>query len=93
MDKNIDIDTIKYNAKTYIFLCPICGKTLPFFKKQYAHFLSQGKYSVKQYGKEIINHPGNGVYVCSLECNNKIQIDKNPGEIKKHLNNLNWRNE
>jgi hypothetical protein len=64
--------------------CPVCGK--PMYMKQKAHILGQGERSRKLWGNEIIDYPLNSFDVCSLECNNAIQLNpgSRPEECRKH---------
>jgi hypothetical protein len=61
-------------------ICPICGSKLPWNprtrgKGQWAHFLCDTKPHLKRYGKEIIGSNYNGLKVCSLKCNNSVQLN------------------
>lgn len=90
MNKNIDIEAVKQQGRlnkhriemNLPVRCPVCQKQLD-HKAQYAHLISQGKQMTKKYGKEIINHHFNGMYVCSLECNNMVQLNGN--ELQKEI--------
>ena len=61
-------------------LCPVCGGPLPLNPRnyrngQFAHFLSRRKAHYRRYGKEIIDSIYNGVIVCSLRCNNAVELN------------------
>lgn len=61
-------------------LCPVCGGPLEYNLRtgrpgQWAHLLSASKLNYKKYGAPIIDSPHNGKLVCSLACNNAIQVN------------------
>ena len=66
------------------FRCPVCGVVMT--RPQRAHFLGQGKRSRKMWGNAIIDHPLNSIMVCSLKCNNAIQLNPGarPEECRQH---------
>lgn len=55
--------------------CRVCGAPVTTTTAQLAHRIPQSKAMIKKYGKEIIHHPGNLLTTCSLECNNKVQVN------------------
>jgi len=66
--------------KEYVFnrdgwRCRVCNRPVNFATAQLAHRIPQSKAMIKKYGKEIIHHPGNLLTTCSLECNNKVQVN------------------
>lgn len=72
--------------------CPVCGVVLDPTRTQvqYAHYMSQGKQSRAKHGDKYIDHKYNGCYVCDLECNNSVQIDRQPeliNELKLDIDN------
>jgi len=100
MNKNIDIRDVwqkgrlnKHRIEMGITCyCPACGVVLDQNKTQvqYAHYMSQGKQSRKKHGDKYIDHIFNGCYVCSLKCNNDVQIDRQPElilELKLDIDN------
>ncbi len=62
--------------------CPVCGNQLTNNNAQYSHHISQGKGGRKAHTDYIVDHKLNGCYTCSLECNGKVAIDKQPEVIK-----------
>jgi len=90
MNHNIDIEYIMQVGRKnkhklemgFITCCPVCDTVLTNSNAQYAHYMSQGKQSRKKNSDRIIDHTFNGAYVCSLKCNNDIQIDRQPELIK-----------
>lgn len=55
--------------------CRVCNKPVNPFVAQLGHRIPQSKAMIKKYGKEIIHHPVNLLTTCSLECNNKVQVN------------------
>ena len=57
------------------YTCQNCGESIyRFGTQQIAHRIGQGKANVKRYGKEVIHHPLNMASVCSLRCNDAMNI-------------------
>lgn len=57
------------------YTCQHCGESIyRFGTQQIAHRIGQGKANVKRYGKEVIHHPLNMASVCSLACNDAMNI-------------------
>lgn len=79
-------------------VCAICGKPLNSGQPQYAHKIANTKANRTKYGSFYIDHTLNGGYVCSLECNQAMNIGMNKGkclllmadilmyEMRKHEN-------
>jgi hypothetical protein len=69
--------------------CPVCGE--PMVYPQLAHLVGQGKGNTKKYGKAFIHSEMNTMMVCSLECNNSVQL--NPATHPVEVENLykRWR--
>ena len=58
-------------------ICPICKK--PMQAGQYAHKIANKDMWRKKYGSFIIDHTLNGEYVCSLSCNNSVDVGSSYG--------------
>lgn len=58
-------------------ICQICGK--PFRAGQYAHKIANKEMWRKKYGTFIIDHTLNGEYVCSLSCNQSVDVGSSYG--------------
>lgn len=57
------------------YTCKACGESIyRFGNPQLAHRISQSVMNVKRYGKEVIHHPLNMASVCSLRCNDAMNI-------------------
>ena len=57
------------------YTCQTCGESIyRFGSQQLAHRISQSVMNVKRYGKEVIHHPLNMASVCSLRCNDAMNI-------------------
>jgi len=77
--------------------CPVCGGDLEHFidpisekvswihPTQKAHFLSNDKPNKRKYGKIVVENNLNHTLVCSLKCNNVVQIRNNPVQEQKIL--------
>ena len=61
--------------------CAVCGKDLNGTAKQYAHKIANTKANRSKYGSFIIDSPLNGAYVCSLGCNQTMNIAQNKGAV------------
>lgn len=57
--------------------CAICFQTLG-SQRQFAHKIANTKSNREKYGAFFIDHFLNGGYVCSLKCNDKMNIGNNP---------------
>ena len=58
-------------------VCQVCGK--PFRAGQYAHKIGNREIYRKKYGTWIIDHTLNGEYVCSLSCNQSVDVGSSYG--------------
>lgn len=69
--------------------CQVCGRYIASgLQPQLAHLIPNTQMMIKRYGREIIDHPLNVVLVCSLECNNAVQLTNNPvacGKLWDHI--------
>ena len=57
--------------------CHICGKV--FQNGQYGHKIANKEMWRKKYGTFIIDHTLNGDYVCSLSCNQSVDVGSSYG--------------
>lgn len=62
-------------------VCAICGKPLNEGQPQYAHKIANTKPNRAKYGSFVMDHPMNGLYVCSLGCNQLVNIGFNKGAV------------
>lgn len=62
-------------------VCAVCGKSLYNTHGQFAHAIGNTVVNRKKYGTFFIDSAFNGAYVCSLECNKKIDVGKSPEKI------------
>lgn len=62
--------------------CFVCGKPLSMGQGQYAHRIPNKEIYRKKYGSFFIDHTKNGEYVCSLACNQSVDVGSSFG---KHL--------
>lgn len=60
-------------------ICPVCGKPLISGQMQYAHAIGQREIYRKKYGSFIIDHTLNGKMVCSLACNQSVDVGSSYG--------------
>jgi hypothetical protein len=58
-------------------VCQVCG--MPFKSGQYAHKIANKEMWRKKYGAWIIDHTLNGEYVCSLSCNQSVDVGSSYG--------------
>jgi hypothetical protein len=58
-------------------LCPVCHKVM--ISGQYAHKIPQKEMYIKKYGKWVIDHTLNGEMVCSLACNQSVDVGSSYG--------------
>ena len=58
-------------------VCQVCRK--PFRAGQYAHKIANKEMWRKKYGTFIIDHTLNGEYVCSLSCNQSVDVGSSYG--------------
>ena len=59
--------------------CVVCGKPLAGNQMQYAHKIPQKDMYIKKYGTWVIDHALNGELVCSLACNQSIDVGSSYG--------------
>lgn len=64
-------------------MCAVCGKPLTSIdsQPQYAHRLGNTETNRKLYGSFFIDSTFNGEYVCSLACNQKLDVGKTPRKV------------
>ena len=60
-------------------VCYICGKPLKDGQMQYAHRIPQKEMYIKKYGSWVIDHTLNGELVCSLSCNQSVDVGSSYG--------------
>ena len=60
-------------------VCFVCGKPLSEGQIQYAHRIPQKEMYIKKYGTWVIDHTLNGELVCSLDCNNSLDVSSSYG--------------
>ena len=78
--------TLEQEKRLQIFIksgweCDHCGGYLNRYSTpQLGHRISQTKYNIKKYGKDIIHHPLNMKAVCSIKCNSAVAIGKSMSE-------------
>lgn len=60
-------------------VCYVCKKPLSGSQIQYAHRIANTKTNRAKYGSFIIDHTLNGEIVCSLACNQSLNIGFNKG--------------
>ena len=60
-------------------VCAVCGKPLSQNQMQYAHKIPQKEMYIKKYGTWVIDHTLNGELVCSLACNQSIDVGSSYG--------------
>ena len=73
----------------HCYACEVCGRDVRQGQEQLAHRIharrgkrqKRGKYELSA---DILNHPLNLAYVCSLKCNSAVLIDKKI-ELKNKL--------
>ena len=59
-------------------VCEVCGRPLRDGQPQGAHRIGNTKANRAKWGSWIIDHTLNGEYVCSLKCNDAMNIGNNP---------------
>jgi hypothetical protein len=85
--QSFEINELKIKImKSSEYTCQVCGKITS--RGQLAHRIKKSKYNLKKYGKEIIHHYLNLVYVCDLYCNSKVDIGCNEELEKKIVNEI-----
>jgi len=67
-------------------ICPVCnGSIYQYDTPQYAHKIANTETFRKMYGSFIVDHTLNGEMVCSLGCNQVMNIGYDRGEVLKLL--------
>ena len=66
-------------------VCAVCGKPLYNSFGQYAHKIANTEPHRKKYGSFFIDSVYNGLYVCSLSCNKKVDVGNSPAKIFETL--------
>lgn len=62
------------------YICPVCGGSIyQYGTMQFAHKIPNKEMYRKKYGTFIIDHTVNGEYVCSLSCNNSVDVGSSYG--------------
>lgn len=78
-ERQIEQRNIAYSMSGGV--CAVCGKPLIEGAPQYAHRIANTKTNRDKYGSFIIDNPMNGAYVCSLGCNQNMNIALNKGAV------------
>lgn len=60
-------------------VCAVCGKSLSEGQLQYAHKIPQKEMYIKKYGTWVIDNTLNGELVCSLACNQSVDVGSSYG--------------
>ena len=67
-------------------VCAVCGGSLyQYSTPQYAHAIANTKENRLKYGRFFIDHFLNGAMVCSLACNDAVNIGHNNGLVLDKL--------
>lgn len=61
--------------------CEVCGAPLTSGVPQLAHRIPKSKCNLARYGAGVIHHPLNMAAVCSLECNQAVNIGNRPAQV------------
>ena len=71
-----------FERDEYICQNPHCCDYVGLIGKapQLAHLIPDAKWTKSKYGTKVVNHPKNKKLVCSLECNNALQLNGKPAE-------------
>jgi 5-methylcytosine-specific restriction endonuclease McrA len=64
-------------------ICQYCGKPVDINSFQVAHKIARTVWTLKKYGREIIEHPLNKACTHAGACNDLIQVTNNPCEREK----------
>lgn len=83
--------------KDYIYhrdggTCRNCGRDVR-YPGQLAHLIPQSQANIEKYGEEVIHHEENMKLVCSLQCNNALQITNRPEAISNLVFFIRYRNQ
>ena len=68
--------------------CAVCGKPLSQGQMQYAHAIPQKEMYIKKYGTWVIDHTLNGELVCSLPCNQSVDVGSSYGNHLEVIANI-----
>ena len=60
-------------------VCKVCGKPLTRGQIQYAHKIGNREINRRKYGSWVIDHTLNGEMVCSLGCNQSVDVGSSYG--------------
>lgn len=70
-------------------LCPVCGKSIyEYGTPQYAHKIANTEGNRRKFGSFFIDHTLNGEMVCSLSCNQSLNIGFNKGKVLNLLSDI-----
>jgi hypothetical protein len=70
--------------ETYHYLCSVCGYPVKQYgTAQLAHRLSKSQMNIKKYGESVIQHYLNLAPVCSLKCNDAVNIGYRTAEAEE----------
>jgi hypothetical protein len=64
-------------------ICQFCGKPVDINSFQVAHRIARTVWTLKKYGREVIEHPLNKACTHAGNCNDLIQVTNNPIEREK----------
>lgn len=79
MTEKQKIQRIKAYERTNC-ICPVCGGSIyKYGTPQYAHRIPQKEMYIKKYGTWVIDHTLNGELVCSLACNQTVDVGSSYG--------------
>lgn len=67
-------------------MCAVCGK--PIERPQFAHRIANTTTNRKKWGSFIIDHPENGEFVCSLRCNDILNIGYRKGDCLRLIKRI-----
>lgn len=81
--------TLLYNLQGGV--CAVCGRYME--RPQFAHAIANTKANRKKYGSKIIDSPFNGALVCSLACNDRVNIGFNPMECERKMKEIREKEE
>jgi hypothetical protein len=64
-------------------ICQFCGKPVDINSFQVAHRIARTVWTLKKYGREVIEHPLNNACTHAGTCNDCLQVTNNPIEREK----------
>lgn len=68
------------------YICPVCGGSIyQYGTPQYAHRIANTEPNRKKYGTFFMDSTLNGEMVCSLGCNQSMNIGMNKGKVLQCL--------